>query len=287
MIQNFDKYLQSLKPKYDDDVVDRCNYLITNIMLLICAITVAAKQYVGEPLQCWVPAEFQNGWEQYIENFCFVENTYFLPFADDIPTDVSKRDQYQIQYYQWTPFILTLQALLFLVPRTIWTMFNWRTGLNMQAIVDAAILTKKVGKKRHLKKITKNRDDLFAQAQQITYVMDFNRRKSQYGKFMAPPQQIYVTMLYLFCKCLNVLNIIVQLYLLNRFLGMQYYLWGFGVLNDLIHGREWSISGNFPRDAITVLHLVSDNAGEMVAADLLAALWHIYQNRKDEKKIQD
>ncbi|VDK73783.1 unnamed protein product [Litomosoides sigmodontis] len=128
MIRNFDRYLQSLKPKYDDDVVDRCNYLVTNIMLLICVITVAAKQYVGEPLQCWIPAEFQNGWEQYIENFCFVENTYFVAFPNDIPADATRRNQYHIHYYQWIPFILTLQALLFLVPRTIWTTFNWRTG---------------------------------------------------------------------------------------------------------------------------------------------------------------
>ncbi|VDK62305.1 unnamed protein product [Onchocerca ochengi] len=226
----------------------------------------------------------------------------------------------------------------------------------MQAIVDATILTNKVGEKRYLKKRTKIRENSFVNAQQITYVMDFNRRKNQYAKLMGkltlratPLRQIYVTALYLFCKCLNVLNIIVQLYLLNRFLGMQYHLWGFGVLNDLIHGREWSVSGNFPRvtfcdvtireigntnrktvqcvlminmfnekiflalwfwlmalgilttfynikpaekeiddflqnsagkDAITVLHLVSDNAGELVAADLFAALWRIFQERK-------
>ncbi|EJD74432.1 hypothetical protein LOAG_18253 [Loa loa] len=228
MIRSFDKYLRDLKPKYDDDVVDRCNYLLTNIMLLICAITIAAKQYVGEPLQCWTPAEFQDSWEQYIENFCFIENTYFVPFTDDMPVDSNERNQYQIQYYQWIPFILILQALLFLAPRTIWTMFNWRTGailtsvtnikyniingyrsfssykpsyflhlgpsgqcsiggqvrLSMQAIVDAAILTRKVGEKRCLKKRRENREDSFTQAQQIAYVMDFNRRKNQYAKLM-------------------------------------------------------------------------------------------------------
>lgn len=40
-------------------MIDRCNYLVTNSILFLCAITVAAKQYVGEPLQCWVPAEFK------------------------------------------------------------------------------------------------------------------------------------------------------------------------------------------------------------------------------------
>uniref|UniRef100_A0A915PIC2 Innexin n=1 Tax=Setaria digitata TaxID=48799 RepID=A0A915PIC2_9BILA len=380
MVRNLDKYLLKLKPKCDDDVVDRCNYLLTNIMLLICAITVAAKQYVGEPLQCWVPAEFQPSWEQYIENFCFVESTYFVPFADDMPMDTNEHNQRQIQYYQWIPFILILQSLLFLIPRTIWITFNWRTGINMQAIVDATILTRKVGKKRYLRKATMEHDELFAQAQEIAYVMDFNQKKSQYAKLIVPLRQIYVTALYLFCKSLNVLNIIVQLYLLNRFLGMQYQFWGFGVLSDLIHGRQWSISGNFPRvtfcdvtvreigntnrktvqcvlminmfnekiflalwfwlmalgiltilnltywiaitfvpsysknfvssfltfrniqltendlnyflsnsagkDAITVLHLVSDHAGELVAADLFAALWSISCETKNANKSE-
>ncbi|VDO58464.1 unnamed protein product [Onchocerca flexuosa] len=54
----------------------------------------------------------------------------------------------------------------------------------MQAIVDATILTNKVGEKRYLKKRTKIRENSFAHAQQITYVMDFNRRKNQYAKLM-------------------------------------------------------------------------------------------------------
>lgn len=33
-----------------------------------------------------------------------------------------------------------------------------------------------------------------------------------------------------------------------------------------------------------MLHLVSDNAGEMVAADLFAALWYIYEEWKNAKK---
>lgn len=78
----------------------------------------------------------------------------------------------------------------------------------MQAIVDAAILTRKMGKRRYLKEVkaffsvkllnvnafqlipshqlqtAKNGRNLFAQAQQIAYVMDFNRRKCQNATLM-------------------------------------------------------------------------------------------------------
>ncbi|VDN52742.1 unnamed protein product [Dracunculus medinensis] len=124
------KFLDKLKPRYDDDIIDRCNYLVTNSILLICAVIVAAKQYVGEPLQCWVPAEFKSGWEQYVENYCFVENTYFVAISDDIPEVVETRNDQKIHYYQWVPFILMLQASLFMVPHTIWRMLNWQTGIS-------------------------------------------------------------------------------------------------------------------------------------------------------------
>lgn len=59
MIGKLGDFFNKLKPQYDDDVVDRLNYIHTNIIILAFAITLAAKQYVGEPLQCWVPAQFK------------------------------------------------------------------------------------------------------------------------------------------------------------------------------------------------------------------------------------
>ncbi len=47
------------KPKYDDDVIDRLNYVYTNIIIISFALTIAAKSFIGEPLQCWVPAQFK------------------------------------------------------------------------------------------------------------------------------------------------------------------------------------------------------------------------------------
>ncbi len=59
MLGNLGQYLEQLKPQYDDDSIDRLNYIYTNIILLFFAITILAKSFVGEPLQCWVPAQFK------------------------------------------------------------------------------------------------------------------------------------------------------------------------------------------------------------------------------------
>ena len=51
--------LKQLRPRFDDDAIDRLNYMYTNMFLVLFSLTIMAKQYVGKPLQCWVPAQFK------------------------------------------------------------------------------------------------------------------------------------------------------------------------------------------------------------------------------------
>jgi hypothetical protein len=64
---------------------------------------------------------------------------------------------------------------------------------------------------------------------------------------MSKGRGVYVTVLHLFVKLLCVFNVILQFFLLNAFLGPEYRFWGFGVLRDLVKGRQWEQSGAFPR----------------------------------------
>jgi hypothetical protein len=57
------------KPQAYDDPVDRLNYFFTPTLLGFFALMVSAKQYVGSPIQCWMPMEFKGGWEEYAEVF--------------------------------------------------------------------------------------------------------------------------------------------------------------------------------------------------------------------------
>nr|CRZ25465.1 BMA-INX-15 [Brugia malayi] len=90
------------KPRYEEDFVDRLNYHITTLILLIAAFTIIAKEYGGDPIQCWLPAELasQKSWEQYAEDYCFVENTYYIPLEQNMPQSEKHRDERLITYYQ-------------------------------------------------------------------------------------------------------------------------------------------------------------------------------------------
>ena len=112
----------------DDDVVDRISYRYTVAMFILFSIVVSTSQYVGDPINCWVPAHFSGAWETYANSYCWIKNTYYLPFQEFIPQAQGDENREMITYYQWVPLILLVQALLFYLPCVLWRTLNARSG---------------------------------------------------------------------------------------------------------------------------------------------------------------
>uniref|UniRef100_A0A0R3S688 Innexin n=1 Tax=Elaeophora elaphi TaxID=1147741 RepID=A0A0R3S688_9BILA len=236
-----DAFLKGLKPQFDDDAVDRLNYYYTPLLLVIFALTLSAKQYVGQPIQCWIPAQFTGAWEQYSENYCFIQNTYFLPLNHYIPRDLHEREEREIGYYQWVPFVLGLQGILFYLPCLIWRLLNWQSGIFLKGIV---LMSQDVNNMQS----DKRKDSVTVVATHI-----YDSLKTQRNLIRNNPiafllrKGAYLTLLYMLVKFIYLLQAITQFVILNNFLGTDYTFWGFEILRDLVNGHEWQESGHFPR----------------------------------------
>ncbi|CAD5215400.1 unnamed protein product [Bursaphelenchus okinawaensis] len=246
MLYYFVNQIKGINLSVDDDIIDKLNYYYTSTIIIVFAILVTGKQYVGHPIQCWVPATFTEPMEQYTENYCWVQNTYFLPLGEFIPFEKAERENRQIGYYQWVPFILALEAVFFYVPTLVWRFLTWQTGIHVQSLVNMACESRVLdyeSRQRALQTIATN-------VQECLHI------KNQLGTKKLKLLNIFictrssgaaVTTLYIATKALYTINVFAQIMLLNTFLGARDKFYGIEVLGDILNGREWSESGHFPR----------------------------------------
>jgi hypothetical protein len=78
--------------------------------------------------------------ETYANIYCWVDDTYFVPFTDNMPQGDEGRDR-KVTYYQWVPIILVLEAAMFFAPYVIWRLLNSRSGIDLSVIIEAAIMS--------------------------------------------------------------------------------------------------------------------------------------------------
>ncbi|VDK81967.1 unnamed protein product [Litomosoides sigmodontis] len=233
-----------------------------------------SKTISGHPIECFVPAQFTKAMEQYTENYCWVQNTYWVPFQDLIPHRLDDREHRQIGYYQWVPFALAIAAIMFHMPSTVWRILNTQSGLNMSLVIQLASQDQNVDpliRDHSVEVLTRHIDD--ALKYQRDYgsrnksskravevyryyigidLVEFDRHDNSVYLFavlkLGKIYGAYVSVVYLFVKSLHLCNVILQFIMLNNFLETSNYpFFGGHILYDLIMGREWRDSGRFPR----------------------------------------
>lgn len=77
--------VRELRSGHDDDLSDRLTRKFTTSMLVVLALVVTTKQFVGEPINCWCPAHFTDSHRHYANTICWISDTFYVPFDDRIP----------------------------------------------------------------------------------------------------------------------------------------------------------------------------------------------------------
>lgn len=219
--------------KQTNNLFDHLYYNLTTTILLLFAIFTSTKQYVGKPIQCWLPMEFKNSWEQYVEDYCFVQNTYYISSNETITYNGSSPQKFHLNYYQWIPIILTLQTLFFYLPNWIWIILKKYT-FKVDGILfeTSQIQTSSIHERQLIiKKLAKQHNDKILYNEKYSLLI-FNG--------------ISLTFSYIGIKILCLMNLLAQFYVLILFIGDGYWLWGFQALKTLWNGVKWQNSPLFP-----------------------------------------
>src|SRR6218665_378925 len=245
--------LKQFKFRLDDDFADRLNRQYTAALHILMAVLVSARQYFGEAIHCWCPEVCASNHETYANIFCWVDDTYYVPFYEKMPQDDEGRER-KITYYQWVPIILMLECLMFLFPYAVWRMLNARSGINIGVIIEAALSSQyEVCPEQRDKTLryAVHLMDRYLLAQRDHRTGCLSRIKQMlskhcifvYGKLYGN----YLTSCYLFVKVLYSVNAVGQLFLLDVFLGYDFHFLGIHVVRHLLFGDEWRPSDRFPR----------------------------------------
>ncbi|ESP03221.1 hypothetical protein LOTGIDRAFT_205073 [Lottia gigantea] len=240
----------------DDDAVDQFHHFISVALFAALAGAVGAKQYVGDPIHCWVPAHFAGSHQNYAENLCWISRMYRIHMDDPIPTEIEKRIENDVGFYRWVPVMFLLMALMFKLPNVMWTECKAYSGIRIPKIVGMADQTVLMSPEKRDAKI--GDIALFIDRWLLSYrVYKYNifirAREKVSGVFcfcFGKRHGTFLTGLYLFMKLLNCINVISQFFILSDFLDINFVTYGWEVISHLNQAGSFEDLDLFPRIAL-------------------------------------
>ncbi|KAK6106117.1 Innexin family protein [Brugia pahangi] len=217
-----------------DDLVDRLNHVYTVGLFMFLATLTGAKQHFGTAIQCMAPTHFPGTWVDYVQDYCFVSNTYMVNTSKIIAKgDATNVLKEEIVYYQWVPYVLLLQALLCCLPKFLWNAIIVTHGLDMRSVMEEAMklpsITTLSVRRKHLKRV----------ANLAIACIKYSQRRQA-----ARCCSLYH--FYALIKWFYFLSCLCQVLLINNFVGDGCVLWGYHFMEEMFKGNNWKVSGIFP-----------------------------------------
>lgn len=71
--------LSLLSKRFDDDKFDRLSHRYSAALLFAAALLTGGRQLMSERIRCFIPAHFTFFQVPYINDYCYVASTYYIP----------------------------------------------------------------------------------------------------------------------------------------------------------------------------------------------------------------
>ena len=218
-----------------EDKVDKFLYTFTMAILLTTATIASLKQYLFRAIDCYISSSHSGaGILEFVHSSCWIHGTIPIGTAEKI--DKEWMNRFRIPYYQWVPFFISFQCILYNMPRYLWRIF-WKYNVDLDIDYILFIATKAT---------TEHHIEKSHQAE----IMIKNALKSISSKGRA----IWFNVAFLTMKITFIINVCVQLVFMKLFLAVG---WFFGpyFIKNIMRGQDWQLSSLFPREGFCPVNL--------------------------------
>lgn len=243
-----------------DDAAFRLHYKFTSAFFFAACVLITAFELFGRPIECVTNDVFPR--MDALNTYCWTQGTFTLagessnkrPGFDDFvypgvgPEHKCPNKVYH-SYYQWVPFVLFLQGILFYIPHWIWKQAE---GGKIHAMTDGS-RTIRLG------------DDPARRTRCVDLAKYLTRAVHHYDHLMYT---------YTLCELLNFANVVGNIYFIDKFLGGVFLTYGTQVIQmseqDQISRTDPMIT-IFPRMTKCTFHKYGPS-GSIVQRDALCLL---------------
>nr|VZI31419.1 unnamed protein product [Spirometra erinaceieuropaei] len=267
-----------------EDFADKFNFIFTVIIISLCTFIVAAKQYILKPISCYIATQVGGtNLLEYTENYCWVQGTLPISYAGKVPSSKEEwehMENHKILYYQWVPFVLGLQCILFYLPRVLWQMLCYRSsGTDLEHVINLSVQTvnsKASARAGMITELASYLELMIFQQQKLASIKSAARPSGTASKTVNCSNIFDVSSggsdwrsykpavfglggsscsrrrgnalvsAYLLLKVLYLLNSVGQIFLMQAFLGLP-DAFGLLALRNILDGHDWQVTLVFPR----------------------------------------
>ncbi|XP_076750283.1 innexin 7 isoform X2 [Xylocopa sonorina] len=239
-----------------DNTVFKLHYRVTFLVLLISTLLVTSRQFIGEHISCIAGAGMTDEVIKVINSFCFFTSTYTVKHMNSTSVELgavahpgvgpATKDDPVVHhaYYQWVPFVLFFQAILFYIPHYLWRSAE---GGRLKALVSGLHMASMALHETSL--TTENGMTIMSVSERDEKIRQI--RHSFLNRIhLNRPWAYYLGL----CEVLNFINVLTQIYLTDWFLGGAFLGLGHSLGDDPSTGKVDPLDIVFPKVTKCIFH---------------------------------